>query len=185
MADEAADQWTGDPPTHVFAQGGVGGMAAAVSVHLRSRFVPAPLLVVAEPDHAACLLASAEEGERTTLPDEPHTVMACLACGTPSLLAWQELERGAGAFMAVPDEAVAPCQRKLAALGIDAGESGVAGIAALLLAAADAAAREALGLDGRSRVLLFNTERAAGARPDQDVSGTLPEAAPRPPTSLR
>ena len=26
MADEAADQWTGPPPTHVFIQGGVGGV---------------------------------------------------------------------------------------------------------------------------------------------------------------
>ena len=31
MADEAADRWTGPPPTHVFVQGGVGGAAAAVA----------------------------------------------------------------------------------------------------------------------------------------------------------
>lgn len=36
MADEAADQWAGDPPTHVFIQGGVGGVAAAVSVQMRA-----------------------------------------------------------------------------------------------------------------------------------------------------
>ena len=35
MADEAADQWDGAPPTHVFVQGGVGGVAAAVSVQMR------------------------------------------------------------------------------------------------------------------------------------------------------
>jgi diaminopropionate ammonia-lyase len=34
MADEAADQWQGEPPTHVFIQGGVGGVAAAVSGRL-------------------------------------------------------------------------------------------------------------------------------------------------------
>ena len=50
MADEAADQWTGAPPTHVFIQAGVGGAAAAVSVQMRARFTPAPLLVVVEPD---------------------------------------------------------------------------------------------------------------------------------------
>jgi diaminopropionate ammonia-lyase len=27
MADEAADQWQGEPPTHIFIQGGVGGVA--------------------------------------------------------------------------------------------------------------------------------------------------------------
>ena len=40
MADEAADQWTGAPPTHVFIQGGVGGAAAAVSIQCRARFTP-------------------------------------------------------------------------------------------------------------------------------------------------
>ena len=42
MADEAADQWTGPTPTHVFVQGGVGGVAAAVSIQARARFSPAP-----------------------------------------------------------------------------------------------------------------------------------------------
>ena len=40
MADEAADQWTGPPPTHVFMQAGVGGAAAAVSVQMRARVSP-------------------------------------------------------------------------------------------------------------------------------------------------
>jgi diaminopropionate ammonia-lyase len=48
MVDEAADQWLGPPPTHVFIQAGVGGAAAVVSVQTRGRFAPAPLLIVAE-----------------------------------------------------------------------------------------------------------------------------------------
>jgi len=160
MADEAADQWDGRPPTHVFVQGGVGGVAAAVSLQTRTRFRPAPALIVVEPDRAACLLASAELGEPTAIPGDLDTLMAGLACGEPSLLAWQELDRAAAAFMAVPDEAVPPCMRLLADRGIIAGESGVAGLAGCLLAAADPAAREALGLDAASRVLLFSTEGA-------------------------
>ena len=42
MADEAAEQWTGPPPTHVFVQAGVGGAAAAVSVQMRARFDTGP-----------------------------------------------------------------------------------------------------------------------------------------------
>ena len=160
MADEAADQWTGEAPTHVFMQGGVGGAAAAVSVQLRARFRPAPALVVVEPDRAACLLASAELGELTSVPGDLDTLMAGLACGEPSLLAWQELDRAAAAFMAVPDEAAVDCMRLLAAQGVVAGESGVAGLAGCLLAAADPAARAALGLGADSRVLLFSTEGA-------------------------
>jgi diaminopropionate ammonia-lyase len=160
MADEAADQWHGPPPTHVFMQGGVGGAAAAVSVQMRARYTPPPELIIAEPDRAACILTSAELGQLTTIPGDLDTIMAGLACGEPSLLAWRELERAAAAFMAVPDAAAVACMRLLARHGVVAGESGVAGLAALLLAAADPAARETLGLAPASRVLLFSTEGA-------------------------
>jgi len=160
MADEATDQWQGAPPTHVFIQGGVGGVAAAVAAQMRQRCRPAPALIVVEPDRAACLLASAKLGEPTTVPGNLDTLMAGLACGEPSLVAWQELDHAAAAFMAIPDAAAVDCMRLLARQGIVGGESGVAGLAGCLLAAADAATREALGLVASSRVLLFNTEGA-------------------------
>jgi diaminopropionate ammonia-lyase len=171
MAEEALVQWRGPPPTHVFVQGGVGGMAAAVSVQLRAQLSSAPELIVVEPDHAACLLASAEAGEPTAVPGELDTLMAGLACGEPSLLAWQELSRAACAFMAVPDDAAVACMRLLAEHGIVAGESGVAGLAGLLLAAADPAAREALGLNAESRVLCFSTEGATDPDLYQRLTG--------------
>ena len=171
MADEAVAQWQGAPPTHVFIQGGVGGVAAAVSVQMRAAFapvprpgpMPAPMIVVVEPDRAACLLVSAELGERTSVAGDLDTLMAGLACGEPSLLAWQELDRGAGAFMSIPDEAAVAVMRLLAGVGVVAGESGVAGLAGCLLAAGDVAARAALGLGEASRVLVFSTEGATDA----------------------
>jgi diaminopropionate ammonia-lyase len=161
MAEEAADQLA-KPPTHAFVPGGVGGAAAAVSVQLRARFGSACRVIVAEPEKAACLLASAEAGELTGVPGELDTLMAGLACGEPSLLAWQELERGAFAFMAVSDDSAVDCMRLLAKRRptVVAGESAVAGLAALLLAAAEPFARGMLGLDADSRVLIFGTEGA-------------------------
>lgn len=161
MAEEALAALPA-PPSHVFIQGGVGGVAAAVSVQLRARFGEAPRLVVVEPERAACLLASAEAGRAVAVPGALDTLMAGLACGEPSLLAWQELERAAFAFMAVSDDSAVDVMRLLARHDppITAGESAVAGLAGLLLAAADPAARAALGLDGGSRVLLFGTEGA-------------------------
>jgi len=160
MADEAADQWTGAPPTHVFIQGGVGGAAAAVSVQTRARWGNGPALVVVEPERAACLLESARVGRLTAVTGGLDTIMAGLACGEPSLLAWQELERAAAGFMAIPDDAAIDTMRYLARLGIVAGESGAAGLAALRLALADPDASAALGLGPASRVLVFNTEGA-------------------------
>jgi diaminopropionate ammonia-lyase len=162
MAEEAAEQLAGAALTHVFIQGGVGGVAAAVAVQMRARFGAGVKVIVAEPEKAACLLESAEAGEAVSVPGDLDTLMAGLACGEPSLLAWQELERGAFAFMAVPDESAVDCMRLLARRKppLVAGESAVAGLAALLLAAADPMSRGLLGLDTQSRVLLFGTEGA-------------------------
>ncbi|WP_206934951.1 diaminopropionate ammonia-lyase [Roseococcus thiosulfatophilus] len=158
MAEEALAQMPA-PPTHVFVPGGVGGVAAAVSVQLRHQ-APGARLVVAEPEEAACLLESAAAGEMRAVTGALDTIMAGLACGEPSLLAWQELERAAFAFMAVPDSAVAPAMRALHARGIEAGESAVAGLIAFESAMADVSARAMLGLDADSRVLVFGTEGA-------------------------
>ncbi|HEY7576336.1 MAG TPA: diaminopropionate ammonia-lyase [Acetobacteraceae bacterium] len=174
MADEAADQWQGEPPTHVFIQAGVGGAAAAVSMHIRSRFQPAPTLIVVEPDRAACLLASAESGEPATVPGKLDTVMAGLACGEPSIVAWHELSGAASAFMAIPDEAAIASMRLLARHGVVGGESGAAGVAGCLLAASDPMARETLGLDGMSRVLVFNTEGATDPELYERLVGIQP-----------
>jgi diaminopropionate ammonia-lyase len=174
MAAEATEQWSGAPPTHVFIQGGVGGVAAAVSVQMRAAFTPAPQIVVVEPDRSACLLASAQLGERTSIPGDLDTLMAGLACGEPSPLAWQELERGAAAFMAIPDTAAVATMRLLAQAGIVAGESGVAGLAGCLLAAADPVARETLGLDAASRVLVFSTEGATDPELYAELVGSGP-----------
>ncbi len=160
MAEEALDQWPGPPRTHVVIQGGVGGVAAAVSVSVRTRLDPAPALIVVEPERAACLLASAAAGAPTPAAGDLDMVMAGLACGEPSLIAWQELDRAAAAFLAIPDAAAIDAMRRLAREGIVSGESGAAGLAGLLLAAGDPAARAALALGPDSRVLAFSTEGA-------------------------
>jgi len=175
MAQEALEALP-QPPTHVFVQGGVGGVAAAVSVQLRARHGTAPHLVVVEPERAACLLASAEAGRPVAIGGELDTLMAGLACGEPSLLAWQELERGAFAFMAVSDDSAVDCMRLLARREppVVAGESAVAGLAGLLLGAAEPGARAALGLGPESRVLLFGTEGATDPALYDELIGAAP-----------
>jgi diaminopropionate ammonia-lyase len=178
MPDEAFTQWTGDPPTHVFIQAGVGGVAAAVSVQLRARLTPPARLIIVEPERAACLFASAVAGNLTKIDGDLDTIMAGLACGEPSLLAWQELERAAAAFMAIPDDSVVAAMRLLAGEGLVSGESGAAGAAALMRAAADPAAREVLELTPASRVLLFSTEGAT----DPELYERIVAGAARPGT---
>jgi diaminopropionate ammonia-lyase len=186
-ADEALQQIP-RVPTHVFVQGGVGGLAAAVCSHLWQVFEQQrPVYIVVEPDKADCLYRSAVAGKPTPVHGPLDTIMAGLACGEVSVLAWKILEPGADGFMTVSDEAAAEMMRMLAdaPYGDDpivAGESAVAGLAGLALAAGDSAGRQRLSLDTNSCALVFGTEGATdpemyrqiiGRRADQ-VRATAP-----------
>jgi diaminopropionate ammonia-lyase len=166
----------GARPTHVFVQGGVGGLAAGVLSWLWEELGPErPVLTVVEPDDAACLFKSAKAGEVRSVGGDLDTIMAGLACGEPSLLAWRILGPGADAFMHIPDEAAAKTMRDLADVGVVGGESGVAGLAGFRLAAAGAPIRAALRLDRQSRILCFGTEGAT----DPDVYARIVGRTPR------
>lgn len=163
MVDEAVKAlpaW----PTHVFVQAGVGGFAAAVCAYFWERDAARrPVFVVVEPDRAACLLASARAGHPVTIHGELDTLMAGLACGEVSLLAWEILAQGADAFCSIRDDAAVALMRRLAHPhgddpAIVAGESAVAGLAAAAGALQDAAACAALGLGHDSRLLFFGSE---------------------------
>lgn len=152
------------PPTHVFLQGGVGGLAASVAACLRQHWgTDAPRVVIVEPELAACLIESSRKGRATTVAIKEETIMAGLSCGEPSPMAWEILAEEATDFLTIPDAIIAPTVRLLARpLGdapvVEAGESAVAGLAALIAARQDAALSAKLGLDAKSRVLLIGSE---------------------------
>jgi len=150
-------------PTHVFLQAGVGGLAAGVIAHLWEAYgADMPVMTVVEPVRAACLYESARSGQPTAVAGDLDTVMAGMACGEPSVIAWPILEGGASAFMTIPDEAALATMQLLASGAAGAtivgGESGVAGLAGLIVAAGQPDWRQALGLNRASRVLLIGSE---------------------------
>lgn len=165
MVEEAATQLQ-ERPTHIFVQAGVGGLAAAVCGYFWERDGgDRPRYVVVEPDKADCLAQSAKAGELTVVTGDIDTLMAGLACGEVSHLAWEILEKGTDAFCVIPDSAAVQAMRLLAhPLGADpvivAGESAVAGVAAAIGASQSEAARKLLGLNGQSRILFFGSEAA-------------------------
>lgn len=181
MVQEAAAQM-GARPTHIFVQAGVGGLAAAVCGYFWERDGAArPQFIVVEPERAACLLESARAGELRAVEGELDTLMAGLACGEVSLLAWEILEKGADAFCAIADAAAVDCMRLLAhPLGQDraivAGESAVAGVAAAIAALQSPQARAQLGLGADSRILFFGSEAATDPALYAQLVGESPAA---------
>ena len=166
MAEEAARQLApaGQPPTHTFIQAGCGGLAAAVVAHLWDKWGPQrPRLIIVEPERADCVYRSVEAGHQVQVTGDLETIMAGLACGEVSTVAWAILKRAASDVLAIPDSAAIFAMQALAE-GIEgdaplvAGESGVGGLAGLIAASADSNLRRQLGLSDASGVLLFGSE---------------------------
>jgi diaminopropionate ammonia-lyase len=155
-----------EPPSHIFVQGGVGGLAAAACAYSWLLLAgQAPIVVVVEPERADCLYQSAKAGKPTPATGDQNTVMAGLACGEVSEHAWQILSEGAEFFQTIPDSEGIAAMRLLAnqaraGARIEAGESAGAGLAGLLAAAGELQTRRLLRLEPASRILVFGTEGA-------------------------
>jgi diaminopropionate ammonia-lyase len=172
MLSEAQEQVAGQglvKPTHVFVQGGVGALAAATVGFYSSRFgQDRPTTVVVEPATAECLLESARigDGQPHAVGGDLQTIMAGLACGEPSPIAWGVLWDCVDAFLACPDYVAAKGMRVYATpLAGDpfivSGESGAVTLGALMFVAEYpqfAALKDYLGLGPDSQVLLINSE---------------------------
>nr|WP_139828396.1 diaminopropionate ammonia-lyase [Maritimibacter sp. HL-12] len=144
------DTW----PSHVFIQAGVGGLAASLAGHIRDNWAVQPVIVVVEPDSAACLMQSVRAG-RLTRAEGVASAMGRLDCKDASLIAFDALWQDADAFTTVTDDQAKDAVALYARHGIDTTPSGAAPLAAL--AAAD--------LDSDSRCLIIATEGPAGGRP--------------------
>lgn len=172
MFSEAQEQLAAQgivKPTHIFMQAGVGALAASGIGFYNALFgADDPLSVVVEPDLAACLYSSIEagDGQPHTFPGDLNTIMAGLACGEPSPLAWDVLRDCAEVFVKCPDYVAAKGMRVYGVPlrgdpFIVSGESGAVTLGALLfIMERDELAdlRELLGLNRDSQVLLVNSE---------------------------
>ncbi|MCR8547545.1 diaminopropionate ammonia-lyase [Salipiger sp. P9] len=181
MAAEAFDAMA-VPPTHIFLQTGVGGMAAAVTAQAVRRWGAArPLVVLCDPDLSACWLETMRAGSPTPVEGDLDTLMAGLACGEVSALAWEILRDHGDAVMALTDASAIAAMRRLARPGggdpaIVAGESAVAGLAGLVAAMGDPEARRLLSLGADSRVLVFGTEGDTDPALYEELVGRSAEA---------
>lgn len=172
MMDEVVAELAarGVRPTHVFIQGGCGGLAAAAFGTLfeawgasegeaRSRFV------MVEPDKADCLYQSAQAGHPVRIEGDLDTVMGGLSVGEVSLTAWKTIVPIVGDYLLISDDAAV---ESMTALGdgrfgdrpLVVGDAGSAGLAGLIEAARDPAIWASLALDDRAVVLTIVTEGA-------------------------
>jgi diaminopropionate ammonia-lyase len=170
IAVEAMEQLDGCIPTHIFLQCGVGSFAASMQAYFIERYGDnrCPFSAIVEPARAACFHHSMREntGSPVTINGDLDTIMAGLACGEPSILAWEILKNHADAFISCRDSIAIKGMRTLGIPlsgdpRIISGESGAVTLGLLVhlrthLLNDDVT--EALQLNSHSRVLLISTE---------------------------
>lgn len=142
------------PPTHIFLQAGVGGLACAGAARARAAWGDGPTIVIVEPEVAPALIASIDAGE-PVVSDGPASDMGRLDCKEPSYIALKGLARDADHFLTISEEEAEAGLARVEAAGFPSTTSGAAGLIALLMAGEQAGA---LGLDATSRVLTILSE---------------------------
>jgi len=143
---------------------GVGALAAATVNHW-CRHGEGPAVVGVEPLDANCVMASALAGYLTTVPGPHRSVMAGLNCGYPSPVAWPLVAAGVGTLVAIDDETARQAVRDLAAIGVQAGETGAAALGGLIVLRSGTVLQSGTGLQseaaqvhGDATVLVVCTE---------------------------
>ena len=169
ILNEALEQLHGIIPTHVFAQCGVGAFSGALQAYLFNLFGQnRPQFIVVEADKAACFHKSMliDNGKPQKVSGDLDTIMAGLACGEPSALAWNILSQYADVFVACNDPVAIKGMRVLGRPlrrdpRVISGESGAvtAGlIACILEPGPHYKIAGALDINQSSKILLISTE---------------------------
>ena len=159
LAAEAMEQLPA-PPTHLFLQAGVGGLAAPVAAYFADACSPPPVITVVEAATVPCLMESARAGALTRTESLGPTNLNRLDCPTPSSTTWPILRKLATAFVGVENDVAAEAAALLAREGMATTPTGAAGLAGLLALRRTESAFERLGLGPQSRVLIVVSEQA-------------------------
>lgn len=166
LAREVLQQMQGHArSTHVFAQAGVGGLAAALAEGLVAHLRDPARLVVVEPERAACVAAGLRAGHPVTVAGGLETCAEMLSCGTASAAALAVLLRCCASSVTVDEAALLSAPVTLANCGgPPTTPSGAAGVAGLLHVARRDALRATHRLGSDSSVLLVVSEGSQGSR---------------------
>ena len=171
-----------EPPTHVFAQAGVGSMAGAAQAVVASYgYAEEPVFTIMEAAAANCFFRSFEQGKMVSVGGDLNTIMAGLACGEINPLAWKIIKNHSEFCLSCRDEVAALGMRLWGnPLGADekitAGESGAIGGGVLGLLDKYHNLKTDMKLNKDSVMLFFNTEGDTYPEQYRDIvwGGLLP-----------
>lgn len=164
LAAEALEQLP-EPPTHLFLQAGVGGMATPVASYFTNCVSPPPRIAVVEAATVPCLMESARNNRQTRTESSGPTNLNRLDCPTPSSTTWPLLRALAGLYVGVDNDVAVEAAQLLGEEGFPTTPTGAAGLAGLLALSREPGAFGNFNLGAASRVLIVLTEQALTGLP--------------------
>jgi len=149
--------------THVILQAGVGGMAAAMIAGIARYLNNIPIIIVVEPDSAACVLESIKKGKIEKIDIKRESLMGGMSCGEVSLVPWEILKNSVKYCISLPDDDIAKTMKLLGNASfsnekIIAGENSAPGVISLIASCEDQKIKNELNLDMDSNVLVIGCE---------------------------
>ena len=163
MMKEIVDQIQNEKITHIILQAGVGGMAAAMVSGIARYLDNVPVIIVVEPDSAACVMESIKTGKIEKIDIVRESLMGGMSCGEVSLVPWEILKNSVKHCISLPDDDIAKTMKLLGNSSfsdqkIIAGENSAPGIISLIASYEDQSIKEKLKLNNKSNVLVFGCE---------------------------
>ena len=149
--------------THVILQAGVGGMAAAMIAGIARYLNNIPIIIIVEPDSAACVLESIRKGKIEKIDIKSESLMGGMSCGEVSLVPWEILKNSVKYCISLPDDDIAKTMKLLGNASfsnekIIAGENSAPGVISLIASCEDQKIKNELNLDMDSNVLVIGCE---------------------------
>jgi len=148
----------GEEITHVVTPIGVGSLGHAVVKWAKRAGRERGVRVIAvEPETAGCLHESLQAGKSRTV-ETIDTIMSGMCCGTVSPTSWPDLRDGVDCSVTVDDWTCHETVLELEQLGVEAGPCGAGCLAGLRKVLGEKEAKDLLGLDRDSVVVVLSTE---------------------------
>ncbi len=163
MMKEISEQINDQKISHIILQAGVGGMAAAMIAGIARYLENIPIIIIVEPENAACVLESIKLGKIKKITIKKESLMGGMSCDEVSTVPWEILKNSVTHCVTVSDNYIAKTVKSLAncefsSEKIVGGECSTPGIISLVGLCNDSESKKELNLNKDSNVLLFGCE---------------------------
>ena len=163
MMKEISEQINNQKISHVILQAGVGGMAAAMVAGIARYLESIPIIIIVEPENAACVLESIKAAKIEKISIKSESLMGGMSCDEVSMVPWEILKNSVNYCVTVSDKYIAKTVKSLANCEfsnekIIGGECSTQGIISLAGLCNNSESKKEINLNKNSNVLLFGCE---------------------------